>query len=140
VSVTLPLRVLAMISNPGVTPHALDVGEQEWAQTSSAWSPLQGGNGRSTGWMMQTLLRCVEKAAIRSPYHISNFIGTARLTVPDSGKAWSSPEGRKLDAAGWFSAVAFRLAGTPTHTRALVILNACEGGPRRPDRPYLRHQ
>jgi hypothetical protein len=123
-TVTLPLRILVMISSPSDYPK-LDV-EQEWVNLKSALCGLE-----ERGLVVLERLETASPVELqyqlrRNEYHIFHFIGHGGfneqaqdgvLLFEDEGK-----RGRQLSG---------QFLGTLLHdeqTLRLVILNACEGG------------
>src|SRR5690349_8816304 len=73
VAVTLPLRVLVMISNPADFPR-LDV-EQEWANMQEALAPLQARGLVQIDLVEDATLPALRKQLQANQYHILHFIG-----------------------------------------------------------------
>jgi ABC-type oligopeptide transport system substrate-binding subunit len=123
VAVTLPLRVLVMISNPGDYPR-LDV-EQEWAQIQEALAPLEKRGLVQIELLDDATLPVLRKKLQSAPYHILHFIGHGAFDR-------QTQEGVVVlkDENGRGRLVSGQQLGWLVHnyrTLALVILNACEG-------------
>ena len=123
VAVTLPLRVLVMISNPGDYPN-LDV-EQEWAQIKEALAPLEERGLVQIDLLDDATLPVLRKRLQSGPYHILHFIGHGAFDR-------QTQEGVVVlkDETGRGRLVSGQQLGWLVHnyrTLALVILNACEG-------------
>lgn len=123
VEVTLPLRVLVMISNPGDYPR-LDV-EQEWAQIKEALGPLEERGLVQIDLLDDATLPVLRKKLQSGPYHILHFIGHGAFDR-------QTQEGVVVlkDESGRGRLVSGQQLGWLVHnyrTLALVILNACEG-------------
>ncbi|HST04269.1 MAG TPA: ABC transporter substrate-binding protein [Chloroflexia bacterium] len=123
VAVTLPLRVLVMISNPGDFPR-LDV-EQEWAQIQEALGPLEERGLVHLDLLDDATLPVLRKKLQSAPYHILHFIGHGAFDR-------QTQEGVVVlkDESGRGRMVSGQQLGWLLHnyrTLALVILNACEG-------------
>ncbi len=123
VAVTLPLRVLVMISNPGDYPK-LDV-EQEWAQIKEALGPLEERGLVQIDLLDDATLPVLRKKLQSGPYHILHFIGHGAFDR-------QTQEGVVVlkDESGRGRLVSGQQLGWLVHnyrTLALVILNACEG-------------
>lgn len=123
VAVTLPLRVLVMISNPGDYPR-LDV-DQEWAQIKEALGPLEERGLVQIDLLDDATLPVLRKKLQSGPYHILHFIGHGAFDR-------QTQEGVVVlkDETGRGRLVSGQQLGWLVHnyrTLALVILNACEG-------------
>jgi ABC-type branched-subunit amino acid transport system substrate-binding protein len=123
VAVTLPLRVLVMISNPADFPR-LDV-EQEWAKMEEALAPLQARGLVQIDLVEDATLPALRKQLQANQYHILHFIGHGAFDR-------QTQEGVVVlkDENGRGRLVSGQHLGWLLHnyrTLALVILNACEG-------------
>ena len=123
VAVTLPLRVLTIISNPADFPR-LDV-EQEWANMQEALVPLQDRGLLQIDLLEDATLPALRKKLQTSQYHILHFIGHGAFDR-------QTQEGVVVlkDENGRGRLVSGQHLGWLLHnyrTLALVIINACEG-------------
>jgi ABC-type branched-subunit amino acid transport system substrate-binding protein len=123
VAVTLPLRVLVMISNPADFPR-LDV-EQEWANMEEALAPLRERGLVQIDLLEDATLPALRKQLQANQYHILHFIGHGAFDR-------QTQEGVVVlkDENGRGRLVSGQHLGWLLHnyrTLALVILNACEG-------------
>ncbi|HET6312754.1 MAG TPA: CHAT domain-containing protein [Chloroflexia bacterium] len=123
VTVTLPLRVLVMISAP--TDYAqLDV-QQEWANLNEALADLERNGIVELQLLEDASLSALRKQLTKGQYHIFHFIG-------HGGFDRQTEEGVLVmrDEAGRGRFVSGQQLGWLLHnhrTLSLAILNACEG-------------
>jgi hypothetical protein len=122
--VTLPLRILVMISSPqGVT--SLD-GEGEWALLNQAMSDLIASGSVVLDRIEHSTLAALRWKLKGAGYHVFHFIGHGGVS-PDDGRGFLILE----DADGDPDEVdAETMAGVLAGERSLrlAVLNACEGG------------
>ena len=122
-SVTPPLRILAMIASPSDLP-GLDV-EREKARIEKAIAPLSAQNAVALTWLEGQTWRDLQKAMREGPWHIFHFVGHGGFDRQrDEGVIVLADEAGKAEPM-----LATQLGRLLEHdSLRLVLLNACEGG------------
>ncbi|KPV48259.1 hypothetical protein SE17_39035, partial [Kouleothrix aurantiaca] len=123
-SISLPLRILAVISSPRGYPP-LNV-EDEWQRLSTALADLQAHGLVQLERLAAPTLSALQRQLRRGSYHVLHFIGHGSFDEQQQ-------DGVLLmeDNEGYGARVSSRDLGVILHDHGalrLVVLNACEGG------------
>lgn len=124
VEVTLPIRVLAVISSPADLP-ALDV-NREWEDLQQALAPVQEAGRLVLDRLDQATWPALQAQLQQTDYHIFHFIGHGAFdpTTQEGGLALEDDDEQSRFVAG--QALGALLHDHPS--LRLAVLNACEGG------------
>jgi hypothetical protein len=120
--VTLPLRILGMITTPSNLPP-LDV-KREQERMEKALEPLQQRGLVQLTWLAGQTWRDVQQAMREGPWHIFHFIGHGSFDpLTDEGQiAFADEQGQ----ADLFRATQLGRLLADHRSLRLVVLNACE--------------
>ena len=123
-AISLPLRILAVISSPRGYPP-LNV-EDEWQRLSTALADLQAHGLVQLERLAAPTLSALQRQLRRGSYHVLHFIGHGSFDEQQQ-------DGVLLmeDNEGYGARVSSRDLGVILHDHGalrLVVLNACEGG------------
>ena len=122
-TVTPPLKMLAMVSSPSDYPP-LDV-EAEWARLDEGLEDLVGRGVVQIERMERATLRELQRALVRDDFHLFHFIGHGGFdnSANDGVLLLETDEGRGREVSG-------HQLGTildDARTIRVAVLNACEG-------------
>jgi hypothetical protein len=131
--VSLPLRILVMVSNPRRSDYQPLNVEKERRLLRSAVKRVHDPS-RVEVQFIQARLPALQKALQNGPFHVFHFIGHAGFDAAsqDGVLVLESPEGYARETGG--EVLGPYLADHPT--MQLVVLNACEGSRTSNDDPY----
>jgi Flp pilus assembly protein TadD len=130
-SVTLPLRVLAIRSEPTDYP-SLDL-EAEWSQVMTALSEFTDSGAITVTDLAAPTLSELRRALLRERFHVLHYMGHGGFTAEDGGVLlFTDRTGRGVPVTGEQLSVMLR-----DHTSLrLAVLNACEAGRTDPTDPF----
>ena len=131
-TVTGPLRILAMISSPHDYPE-LDV-EEEWARIESALEPLVERGAVVIDRIDNATLLEVQRLLRKHEYHIFHFVGHGGFDEKANDGVLVLEDGNNRSRL-----VAGRDLGTILNDHRslrLAVLNACEGGRAGDEDPF----
>jgi Flp pilus assembly protein TadD len=130
-SVTLPLRVLAIRSEPTDYP-SLDL-EAEWSQVVTALSEFTDSGAITVTDLAAPTLSELRRALLRERFHVLHYMGHGGFTAEDGGVLlFADRAGRGVPVTGEQLSVMLR-----DHTSLrLAVLNACEAGRTDPTDPF----
>ena len=130
-SVTLPLRVLTIRSEPVDYPR-LDL-DAEWSQVMAALSEFTDSGAITVTDLAVPTLSELRRALLRERYHVLHYMGHGGFTAEDGGVLmFTNQAGRGVPVTGEQLSVMLR-----DHTSLrLAVLNACEAGRTDPADPF----
>ena len=130
-SVTLPLRVLAIRSEPADYPR-LDL-EAEWSQVMAALSEFIDEGAITVTDLAAPTLSELRRVLLRERFHVLHYMGHGGFTAEDGGMLlFTDRAGRGMPVTGEQLSVMLR-----DHTSLrLAVLNACEAGRTDPADPF----
>ena len=130
-SVTLPLRILAVRSEPADYPP-LDL-DAEWSQAMTALREFTDSGAITVTDLAAPTLSELRRALLRERFHILHYMGHGGFTAEDGGVLlFTDQAGRGVPVTGEQLSVMLR-----DHTSLrLAVLNACEAGRADPADPF----
>ncbi|HEX3514336.1 MAG TPA: tetratricopeptide repeat protein [Trebonia sp.] len=130
-SVTLPLRVLAVRSEPADHPP-LDL-EAEWSQVMTALREFTDSGAITVTDLAAPTLSELRRVLLRERFHVLHYMGHGGFTAEDGGVLlFTDRTGRGVPVTGEQLSVMLR-----DHTSLrLAVLNACEAGRSDPTDPF----
>jgi TolA-binding protein len=130
-SVTLPLRVLAIRSEPTDYP-SLDF-EAEWSQVMTSLSEFTDSGAITVTDLAAPTLSELRRVLLRERFHVLHYMGHGGFTAEDGGVLlFTDRAGRGVTVTGEQLSVMLR-----DHTSLrLAVLNACEAGRTDPADPF----
>jgi Flp pilus assembly protein TadD len=129
--VTLPLRVLAIRSEPADYPP-LDL-EAEWSQVMTALREFTDSGTITVTDLAAPTLSELRRVLLRERFHVLHYMGHGGFTAEDGGVLlFTDRAGRGVPVTGEQLSVMLR-----DHTSLrLAVLNACEAGRTDPADPF----
>jgi len=130
-SVALPLRVLAVRSEPADHPP-LDL-EAEWSQVMTALREFTDSGEITVTDLAAPTLSELRRVLLRERFHVLHYMGHGGFTAEDGGVLlFTDQAGRGVPVTGEQLSVMLR-----DHTSLrLAVLNACEAGRTDPADPF----
>jgi tetratricopeptide (TPR) repeat protein len=130
-SVTLPLRVLAIRSEPTDYP-GLDL-EAEWSHVMTALSEFTVSGAITVTTLATPTLSELRRVLLRERFHVLHYMGHGGFTAEDGGVLlFTDQAGRGMPVTGEQLSVMLR-----DHTSLrLAVINACEAGRTDPADPF----
>jgi tetratricopeptide (TPR) repeat protein len=130
-SVTLPLRILAIRSEP--TDYPLLNLEAEWAQVMGALSEFTDSGAITVTDLAAPTLSELRRVLLREQFHVLHYMGHGGFSAEDGGVLlFIDQAGRGVPVTGEQLSVILR-----DHTSLrLAVINACETGRTDPADPF----